>query len=233
MTTFVTNQIVVYRARNLVNGKQYIGVTKRGLKPRERHHRTLARAGGGYRFHAALRKYGDEAFVFEQVADFFDDLELALVFEAELIDAEKPEYNMNPGGYNWAGAMDPDTPEKINTGQIHKRVRRKATEEEKARRRELLKKYPHPFKGQKHTAESRAKMSAALKGRVGPWTGQKRPDMRMKTKRSVVCFDDGRVFESISSAEKHYGLGKDYVGMAVRGRIKTTKGLRFKYGDEA
>lgn len=53
-------QFIVYMATNTVNGKRYVGVTKRGLKARKERHLYLARIGdkGCNRLYDAIRAYG-------------------------------------------------------------------------------------------------------------------------------------------------------------------------------
>ena len=96
--TITEPMVVVYKATNRINGHSYIGYTGRGLSKRERAHRVTARAGRGSRFHAAMRKYGQENFLFEVLCDFAGDEDLAKVFECEAIAAYKPEYNLTYGG---------------------------------------------------------------------------------------------------------------------------------------
>lgn len=227
MAARVTNDVVVYRATNLVNGKCYIGVTKCGMARRRRQHINLAINGGGYRLHAAIRKYGADKIAFEELFNFKDDIELALVYEAEVVDAEKPAYNTIPGGWVWNGALSPETLARIASGEVHSRTRRKMTDEEKASRKIKMARHPHPFKGKKHTPESVAKISLAKTGSPGPWEGKKRPHVTDKTKQAVLCETDGRGFPSIKAAEEFYGIRKDGVGRALRGGY-SVNGMTFR-----
>lgn len=61
--------IVVYQATNKVNGKRYIGVTKKNLEHRIQDHFYRARTNPSCRkFHAALNKYGRDAFEYMEAA---------------------------------------------------------------------------------------------------------------------------------------------------------------------
>ena len=54
---------IIYGSRNIVNGKWYIGQTTRGIEKRRRQHLIDARNNyDSYAFHAAIRKYGEDAF---------------------------------------------------------------------------------------------------------------------------------------------------------------------------
>jgi group I intron endonuclease len=223
---------VVYRARNLLNGHSYVGVTRRGLAARERHHRYLARVNKGALLQAAIRKYGGENIVFEVLMDFQDDLELALAYEAELIDAEHPAYNIAPGGTGRTRPLTPEATEKMRTSHIGKPNGMKGKKLSLARREaisEFMKGRPGIFKGRKHTEESKLKMREALAGRVGFWTGKKRPGVAAWKAKPVVCLTDGNRFESAAAAARHYGLEYKTVAGAAAGRPKTVKGYQFKY----
>lgn len=128
--------VIVYQARNLVNGKRYIGVTKRGLHDRQRSHRSEARRGKGNLLQRAMRKYGEENFVFGVLADFGGDYELARVYEWEMICKHRPEYNLTAGGEG---------------GAMHESVRARLSAARK---------------GRKHSAEARARMSEAQRRRA-------------------------------------------------------------------
>lgn len=55
---------VVYIAKNILNGKFYIGVTMAGLAACKRGHLHAARNGGKGKFYNAIRKYGEDNFFF-------------------------------------------------------------------------------------------------------------------------------------------------------------------------
>lgn len=124
MVAAVTNKVVAYRARNLVNGKHYIGVTKRGLGRREHEHRYAARTGSTDLLHKAIRKYGDKI-VFETIFDFDGDHELALLYEAEAVEKERPAYNLIPGGRNRVGPLHPTTLAKMRDSHVGQSSTRK------------------------------------------------------------------------------------------------------------
>lgn len=169
-------KIIVYRARNLVNGHAYIGFTTKGLAHREKRHRESANSQhGGFRFHRAIRKYGHENFVFEVLMDFLDDEELAKVYEWEVISKYKPEYNISAGGDG--GSVHPDTARKIsaaNKGQTPVFKGRKFSAEALAKFRasRIAAPKPHPRLGAVVSAETRRKMSEANKGKTSPNKGK-------------------------------------------------------------
>jgi group I intron endonuclease len=226
-------KVIVYQASNLVNGKRYIGVTKHGLRARARNHRWRANSGGGHMFHAALRKYGADNFVFEVLANFIDDYDLAKVYEWEMICKHRPEYNLTAGGEG--GGFAASTIEKMRAAKVGKKHRPEVI----AARL-----------GRKHSEEHRRNISLALignpptKGRTGipvlPETREKisqtlkqatwvdtpaRVASRNRTGTSaavearkipVKCVSDGLVFESIKAAAKCYRNDQVRLAKAIR-----------------
>jgi len=237
--------VIVYQATNQLNGKRYIGVTKRGLRDRVKSHRSSANRGSDYLLHRALRKYGHENIKFEVLVDFQDDYELALAYEWEMICKHRPEYNLAAGGEG--GTHAPATIAKMRAAKLG----RKHTPEVKARRAAM---------GYRPSAETRAKMSAAqtgrppTKGRAGQAVPEEtkakisqtlkqrgwqdtpaRVASRARTgasaasearKIAVECVNDGRVFESLKAAAEFYGLVPTKLSLAFRKGWRI-RGMRF------
>ena len=87
--------MIVYCITNTINGKKYIGMTGRSLTERWNSHCSSARNGSPFRFHSAIRKYGEETFIKEIL---FDDLSIqgCRTIEEDTI----KEYNTMIYGYN-------------------------------------------------------------------------------------------------------------------------------------
>lgn len=143
---------IVYKATNLVNGHWYVGFTTKGLEYREQMHRYHRSNASLLR--SAINKHGQENFVFEMLADFEDDEDLAKLYEREMIEKYRPEYNLNYGGDG--GTTHPDTRRKIS---------------------EANRGHVPVFKGRKWSEEALAKFRAtkARNGKPGPWAGKTRP----------------------------------------------------------
>ncbi len=253
---------VVYQATNSLNGHRYIGLTIQGLAAREREHRKLARRPtGGYHFHSAMRKYGEDNFVFSLMGEFGDDEELAKLYEREAIEAYKPEYNLSRGGEG--GSMPAITRQRIsasNKGRVGPMLGRKFTEEHKAKIRANTKGVPHlSVRGVPFTEERRRKISEAATDRVTGFYGKKVPrevveraqaTRKSRTyppqlkgqngkypgcpaKRAVICVTDGRTFESVIAASRFYEIYQDSLRAVLKGRRDAVRGLVFRYADEA
>lgn len=135
----------IYLFINSVNGKKYVGqTTKADVDLRLRQHRyvTTSRAAKRYALHAAIEKHGWDAFTRHvlQVCSTREELNQAEAFWIAHYDCMAPKgYNLTTGG---------DAP-----GEISDETRAKMS---------VLN------RGRKHSVESRAKRSAALKGRPLP-----------------------------------------------------------------
>lgn len=167
-------KIIVYKATNLVNGHWYVGFTTKGLKYREQMHRYHRSNASLLR--SAINKHGQENFLFEMLADFGDDEELAKLYEREMIEKHRPEYNLNYGGDG--GTTHPDTRRKIseaNKGHTPVFKGRKWSEEALAKFRATKARNgkPAPNTGKKASPEKLAKMRAAALGKPSPMKGKK------------------------------------------------------------
>lgn len=92
--------MLVYCITNKINGKQYIGMTSRTLEERWNSHCSAARNGSPFRFHSAIRKYGENNFKLEIIKDNLDvdecrSLEEQMIFEYRCM---TKGYNAKPGG---------------------------------------------------------------------------------------------------------------------------------------
>lgn len=191
---------LVYEAKNLVNGKRYIGFTSNTLAYRERQHRSYGRQGRGHIFHKALRKYGDESFVFRIMADFDGDVDIAKLYEFEAIEKYKPEYNIRAGGEGG--------------GPIAESTRLKMSAAQKGRVSSL--------RGVPLSAEHKKSISKTK-------TGQKRKlVLVVRHTVPVRCVTDGRVFNSCRDADRFYGFSLGSVSAAISGYRSHAQGKIFE-----
>lgn len=133
--------IAIYVITNIVNGKQYIGITN-NLKMRWYRHRKAN--GSSPALHSAILSYGIESFVFTHLMDVFN-LEYAREIEQELILSKGTKA---PNGYNLTDGGD---------GSLGV----KQTNETRLKKSEAGKK-------RKHSNETRKKMSESRKGVAKP-----------------------------------------------------------------
>lgn len=101
---------IIYKAKNKVNGKVYIGQTSVSLKARMDSHRSAADAGRGYVFQRAIKKYGFENFEWEEIDSAKDKDELCEkeiywieFYNSFIRNKDSNGYNMTKGGEGWSG----------------------------------------------------------------------------------------------------------------------------------
>jgi group I intron endonuclease len=95
---------IIYLITNKVNGKKYVGQTVRGIKKRLAGHIQYAKNGNrGSVLHKAIRKYGDDNFIIEQICECnnqeeLNNMEMHYILEYDTIIDNKKGYNMTYGG---------------------------------------------------------------------------------------------------------------------------------------
>lgn len=147
--------LIIYKATNKVNGKVYIGQTRRTLLARKSQHLKRARAGDKTKFYNALRKYGEDSFEWDIICEAYDKdtlnaLETFFIGEYDSINSG---YNMVDGGDN--NVMD-------IPGVRENQRKRMQSEETRRKISETMKK--KVSSGELFTDEHRARLSASMKG---------------------------------------------------------------------
>ena len=142
----------IYRTRNLINGKTYIGQHK---------YRKLddSYIGSGKRLWEAIRKYGKENFKKEILEANVETAELANDFEQMYILFErakgKAEYNLSSGGFAHAGCKHSEET-KRKMSESHKNPSLET-------RKKISKNHSHYWKGKTFSEETKRKMSESKK----------------------------------------------------------------------
>lgn len=155
--------MIAYKITNLVNGKGYIGITSQSIARRLASHRSLARSGDGRTLYRAMRKYGMQNFLIEQIGSAFDFEELKKV-EQQLI-KENETYAAYGKGYNETFGGDGVIGVRFTNEQKARmsasRKGRVASEETRATLSAIR-------TGKSLSQETKEKISAALSGRKRP-----------------------------------------------------------------
>lgn len=151
---------VVYKIRNVVNQKFYVGSTT-NKKVRFKNHLRLLRKGKHHCCHlqSAWNKYGEDCFKFEVVEIIPDDQNLQTAEDRWLIEFFKQDCCYNTGRRSdapWRGGAKEDHP---NFGRPKKPESNASTS---ATLKAFFAADPanHPMRGKKHTPEALAKMAA-------------------------------------------------------------------------
>ena len=176
--------MIVYKLTNKINGKFYIGITTGDMKQRLRTHKQKS----GVYLTSAMKKYGKENFIIEQIDTAKTNKELD---EKEIYYISKlnPHYNLTNGGRTFfhhneqtkktLGILMSKTRKKYNTmGHFDKhttKTREKISESLKGNKNKLGKKGP-----QKNKFEGKRKW---LIGKNNP---AKRPEVREKLRQAAL-----------------------------------------------
>lgn len=106
--------MIIYLAVNRVNGKKYVGKTRRSFEVRLREHRYDARNKTKMAISQAIAKYGFEAFEFSILEECtLENIDARERYWIALHDCRKPNgYNITEGGNGGSGVKRPDTAER-------------------------------------------------------------------------------------------------------------------------
>ena len=161
----------IYKVTNKINGKFYIGLTKRDIQRRLKEHMYNGDTG----LSAPIKKYGLENFVIETIdtAKSFKELEQK---EMKYIKELKPHYNLSTIiGTNFSHSDK--SKEKISKS-LKEGGKMKWSEERKEHYSKMFAGKSNPmygksaFKGRKHTPETLLKMRNSKLGKNNPnWRG--------------------------------------------------------------
>lgn len=206
--------MIIYRIKNLQNGKVYIGQTKRPLKERLAEH--LKQSSNSV-VGKDMKNLG--------LANFLVDIIEECTDQEELDKAEKKwiamEDCVEPNGYNQCQGGLLNT-----TGYHHK-------EEAKAAMRKA-KQYSYlgnsnPFYGKHHSNEQRERWSQLRKG-MGHVSEAGLKNIRASHFTAKVrCVETGEVFNSITEAATKYGITPTHISRVCRGKRKRTGGYHWEY----
>jgi group I intron endonuclease len=162
---------VIYKIRNVVNGKFYVGSTT-NTRERFRNHRKMLRSNRHHCRHlqASWNKYGEDCFKFD-VQEVVEDA--ARLWEAEerwLAEHFGKDYCYNSG-------RAPEAPMRGRFGPLHPSYGKPVPQEQKAAISATLKAFyaedpnNHPRVGKQHTEEAKAKISAKVNAAVAEGRG--------------------------------------------------------------
>ena len=217
---------VVYIHTCNVNGKSYVGVTNKAAEDRFVEHCQAARRGSRFAFHAAIRKYGEEAWTHETVATVGSlneahEMEVRLIAERRTTEREFG-YNMTAGGDGFRGLERTEEHAKAISealmGHIHSDETRQKLAQYKGEKAS--------FYGRKQSDEWKAKMKELLTNNhpMKGVTGAKHHDAGS----FVVTFPDGREIEIKGLAEfcRQNGLTHSAMSCVAAGKRNHHKGFK-------
>lgn len=214
----------VYAHINKINGKIYIGISKR-KNPNQRW-----KNGKGYdynwHFNSAIEKYGWDNFEHQIIASNLTEEE-ASNMEKLLIkkfDSTNRQfgYNFADGGYNNRGLKGELNP-------FYEKVPTKAVEASVAARKGKQLSEEHKEKIRQGNIKAGVKESSLIALREWQHKKKNMPTGSRNAKSTpIYCFEMDKIYESQHIAERELGLPRSSVYQALKNNIKA-KGYHFKY----
>lgn len=168
---------IIYKAVNVQNQKVYIGQTTLALEQRKAVHLTEAKYRPRTHFQYAIRKYGEEAFHWEQIAEAssreeLDQLEIQFIQQYEALDPTKG-YNGKAGGARG-----------INSEKTRQKISEVVRNSEKFRAAmcdpELRRQRSENRKGTRQSEDTKKKTSISMQGNRNACGAVRSPETRAK-----------------------------------------------------
>ena len=170
----------IYCITNTANGKRYIGQTTQAIAMRWGQHCFDARTEM-YPLHCAIRKYGRDLFVVTELGtattqDELNRMEIEMITTHQSAD-RRYGYNVRAGGES-GGKHSLESRQKMSERKVGKPPSNKGKPMPEHQLRAMIERFKlrHPCTGRVASEETRAKISAANRGRKGAFTGRKHTD---------------------------------------------------------
>lgn len=144
-----TNTYKIYKCTNNVNGKVYIGYTRKSLDKRVIEHKSNSKKGSHYLLHKAIQKYGVDAFRWEIIFESKDKNYLLEEMESYFI-KEYNSYFENNCGYNMTYGGQGGMTDRTHTEETKNKLKF-------ARNKRQI----EPMLGKRHSDEAKEKMKLA------------------------------------------------------------------------
>ena len=169
---------IIYLITNTINGKQYVGQTRRGLELRWKEHCNPTPREYICHLHNAIQKYGSESFIIEILEHTtIDDVNAREIYWIKELNTKETGYNMTDGGEGTRGYIpNEQTRAKQSasrTGNKNPNFGKKLSDEVRAKISAAQSGEKSKWYGRKHTNESKAKVSAAKMGELHHYYGKK------------------------------------------------------------
>ena len=210
---------IIYKATNVATGEVYIGATTISLHERINDHYNKATKNYGHKFQNAIREYGFESFIWEQIDTGINTDELALKekYYIQKFDSFHNGYNSDRGGgfkktiyqYNLTGKLE-------STFQSLEEASKSSSISEES--------ISHACIGDRKTSNGFY------------WTYTSTFDLKEDIrKKKVIQYDfEGKklnVFDSIIEASKETEIDKSSIAKCCRGERKKAGNFIWKFYD--
>jgi group I intron endonuclease len=246
----------IYKAKNLLNNKIYIGFATSFIKRKSQHKTQALKGKCDFAFHKAIRKYGWDNFEWEIIFESWDKEYCSEIMEPYFIKEYNSfgntGYNMTKGGGGAKGVkrspltkeqkqlISERTKEGISNMSDNDKERlsdmkRNISEETRKKMSNAKKGIESSFKNKKHSKETKDKMSEFKKGKE-PWNKGKyfseESKFKMRNKGisiEVLDLNLNRVGIINGNFEmKQCGFNPAHVNNVIHGKYKKHKNYIFK-----
>jgi group I intron endonuclease len=232
---------VVYKIKNIISGKTYIGLTTLPIHDRFKQHLYTARGRkrSGHKLsylHNAMIKYGESSFEIEVVASavsasFLGELEKILIVQ------ERPEYNQTGGG------------EVTNGRKLTRSSREKISRANKGRKRdaEFKRRLSERFKKDLlENPELKGELLKKLNANKSDWEARRVESVRRvassrtrtrdeieksasSRRKAVFCHQTQMTYPSRVEASVGTGVSERSIRRVCQGKIGSVRGHTFSY----
>jgi len=212
-------QMFLYKITNIVNQKCYVGFTSISIEDRfATHLRNSNYKRCSQKIYNAIRKYGKENFIVEQIYSGEDALEKENYF----IKYYCAEYNMAEGG-------NKPPSQKGRTGKMSEATKEKLRKPKPPRTKEHIEKLRQANIGKIVSRESVEKMLETK--RNNPSSFHRPYGNTNRAKTYFVIHPDGKeeIVYNIAEFARNYNLQKSSITLVCQGKRKCTKGFKFEY----
>ncbi|CAK0764711.1 putative GIY-YIG domain-containing protein [Gammaproteobacteria bacterium] len=243
--------MVIYRIKNTINNKVYIGKTIQKFQCRKSSHVCSLNNGKHKNLHLlkSWNKYGEKSFIF----DIIDNCSKENINEREVYWIsfynsfnENFGYNKTKGGDGGLGVkmskkniqlLIDRNKNMIWTDEIRKKVGEKSKEFQKKywtkEKRELARKrmFGNSFKkGKNHTDEFKERCRINSTGRRhSDITKEKCRLRKLHYSKAIICIETGRNIPSLKEAGRIFKTSPSNIKLVCEGKAKTCKKHTFKY----
>ena len=245
--------MVIYKAINKINGKEYVGQTIRNLSERISEHKYAAsKRINNLPFGNAIFSYGFDNFIFEEIDEAYsiEELNRKEEFYIDKLNTLVPNgYNLDIGGKN--KSTHENTRKKMSESRKGRYVGENSPLFGKKRPEEICKKQSESMLakyllGYVQSEESKRKNSEAHMGEKNNFfgknhteeakkkqseakKGKKNLKLGLSKRRKVICVENNRIYDSVKSASLDLPISRSGIAMVARGECKQMNGYTFKY----
>jgi group I intron endonuclease len=186
----------IYKIENKTNGTSYIGQTSRNVT--ERFHEHFAERSNSVLLKRAIKKYGKENFVLIVLCEINTENKKDLKYQLDIAEIKyiKDNDTLVPNGYNLVAG---------GGGCLGYKWKN------------------HPWKGKKHTEESKEKIAAANRGLKRPHMAQHMDKIHEAVKKPIKCNETGQIWSSVMDCAAAFNVKPKQISRVLKGQRKRLK----------